>query len=101
MYNALKISQGAYQHMLSTRSVLTTFLLFLLSHSANAQSGGRTVFELFNEVDRYEAEQRKAYANNGKRFDSAAKEDVLSDRRALAKRYAVEIEGRTDINGKD
>jgi len=77
------------------------FLLFLFTSSVSAQVANRPTFEIFNESDRYESEQRKALSSSGKRYDNAAKENVQNDRRALAKKYALEIEGRPNISGKD
>ncbi|MFL5008110.1 MAG: tetratricopeptide repeat protein, partial [Microvirga sp.] len=77
------------------------FLLLLFTSSVSAQVANRPTSEIFNEIDRYESEQRKALSSSGKRYDNAAKENVQNDRRALAKKYALEIEGRPNISGND
>ena len=74
-------------------------LLFV--SSALAQPADRSVVGLFNEVDRYEHEQRNAFARAGKRYDAAARDNTLNDRKSLAKKYAAEIETRGGLKEKD
>ena len=81
------------------------FLAFIaavcLVPSVFGQSSGKTVFEIYTELERFENDQRKAYASRGERFDANDREKVMDDRRDLAKKYAIEIEARSNLESKD
>jgi thiol-disulfide isomerase/thioredoxin len=78
----------------------TCGLVFLVI-SCQAQQSGRLVSDMLQEVDRFEAEQRKMLASAGKRVDSGVREDIAKDKKALAKKYAGEIAARPDLADKD
>jgi hypothetical protein len=76
-------------------------VLVFLVISCQAQQSGLSVSDLLQEVDRFEAEQRKMLASEGKKFNSDAKEEIAKGKKALAKKYAGEIAGRPDLTHKD
>ena len=80
--------------------VWTCVSVFLVI-SCHAQQSGRTVSDLLQEVDRFEAEQRKMLASEGKKYDSGAREDIAKSKKALAKKYAGEIAARPVLADKD
>lgn len=82
-------------------STLFVFIAAFCSVSTLAQSGDRGAESLFAEIDRYETDQRKKLASSGKRYDQSTRDDILNDRRSLAKKYATELSARTDLKEKD
>lgn len=85
---------------LSIRFIQIVGVLLAVSY-VNAQTAPRSVLDMLNEVDNFETQQRNLLASKGKRYDAAAREDIQTDRRSLAKKYASEIAERPDIKQKD
>jgi thiol-disulfide isomerase/thioredoxin len=73
------------------------FLVF----SCHAQEEQRSASDLLQEIDKFEAEQRKMLLSEGKRYDRDAQEKAAKGKKALAKRHAAEIAARSDLEAKD
>ncbi len=66
-----------------------------------AQAPARPVLELYEEIERYEAQKRTTLMSQGKRLDASARENMLSERKSLAKKYAAEIAARSGLEKTD
>ncbi len=70
-------------------------------HLLFAQAPARPVTELFQEIERYEIQQRNALLSQGKRLDASTRDDILNDRKSLAKKYAAEVASRPALEKAD
>lgn len=78
---------------------IVLFVFSLLVSSVSAQV--RSAVDLFAEVESYTTEQRNMLASRGKRYDAAARDDIASGKKGLAKKYAAEVAGRDNLNQND
>lgn len=78
-----------------------TFIYLLSTLPLFAQAPARPVLDLYEEVDRYEAQKRTALMSQGKRLDASARDNMLSERKSLAKKYAAEIAARPGLEKID
>ncbi len=86
----------------SRRSVFTSFITLLIAASALVgQTESRTANELYLEAEGYEKQARQELLSQGARYDTAARDRILNDRRSLAKKYASEIALRPDLKERD
>lgn len=85
----------------SRLSVSSFVILFLSTLLASGQTALRPVTDLYGEVERYEAQKRTMLLSQGKRIDSGTRNDILDERKSLAKKYAAEIAARTDLKETD
>jgi thiol-disulfide isomerase/thioredoxin len=53
------------------------------------------------EIDNYVTLRSKALAAEGKRIDSGKREELIREKRTLARKYAEEAVGRSDLKGAD
>ena len=81
--------------------LLIPVAILLFTFGVLAQTVDRTVLDLFSEVDKYETQQRQAYAQSGKRYDASARENILNDKKSLARKYVDVAASRTDLKGED
>lgn len=81
--------------------LLVLWLFSAMSVGGVAQTQNRPVAELYAEVSEYLKEKSKELASQGKRIDAARRESLEQERKALAKKYAAEIEARADLKGVD
>jgi thiol-disulfide isomerase/thioredoxin len=65
------------------------------------QTPNRSILEMFQEVEQFEIAKRNAMLSSGKRFDAAARQEILDDKRSLAKKYATEIAAREGLEKTD
>ncbi len=75
--------------------ICSTFIL------AQGVGTGRTALEFYQEIEGYDAEQRALLSSKGKRYDAEARDDIARGKKALAKKYAAELEARPDLKEKD
>src|SRR5688572_3180264 len=89
--------------MNSLKLALSAIALPLLVFTLSAQENpaGRSVMDLYNEVENYSQQQRNMLMSQGKRIDAGAREEIESDKKNLAKKNAAEIASRPDIKEKD
>ena len=95
--HTVKISTGKHRHIKFAPSVLV--LLVTLSAAIFAQI--KTLPEMSAEIDNYVTLRSKALAAEGKRIDSGKREELIREKRTLARKYAEEAVGRSDLKGAD
>jgi thiol-disulfide isomerase/thioredoxin len=86
---------------LSRSAIYIVITVVVFAANAFGQANGRSPLDLFTEVDKFESEQRRMLASSGKRYDRSTRDDILNDRKSLAKKYAAEIAARPDLKEKD
>lgn len=100
MYNDGNSNGGTLSMPVSQRLVVLFAAVCMVS-PLFAQTPNRTITELFQEIEQFETTQRNALLSQGKRFDASAREDILNDKRSLAKKYAAEIAVRPGLEKTD
>jgi thiol-disulfide isomerase/thioredoxin len=81
------------------KGFILTFLLPVFAIDLAAQT--RPLSELATEVDNYVNQRTKDLIAEGKRVDSAKRDDLADERKALARKYAEQASARTDLKDKD
>ena len=76
----------------------TTFCLWL-NFSAHAQT--KTVLELNQEVDGYVNAKMRELSSQGKRLTTELRDDLTTEKKALAKKYAEEVAARQNLESRD
>ncbi|MFT3746603.1 MAG: redoxin family protein [Pyrinomonadaceae bacterium] len=85
-----------------SRYVFTFVFVCLFGINAvMAQTPTRSILDLYQEVESYEAQKRTMLISQGKRLDAAAREDMQNERKDLAKKYAAEIAARPGLKKED
>ncbi len=79
---------------------LTAFCL-VLNLSAFAQDEPKTVLELNQEVDGYVNAKMREMSSQGKRITTETRDDLIREKKSLAKKYAEEASSRQNLEGKD
>lgn len=74
---------------------------FAFSLSAFAQNEPKTVFQLNQEIDDYVNAKARELSSQGKRITAEVRDDLINEKKALAKKYAEETSKRQDLEGKD
>lgn len=77
------------------------FAVALFTTNMLAQTGDRLVSDMFDEVEKFEAQQRTMLLSKGKKYDASSRAEVINDRKSLAKKYAEEAEKRPNLKAKD
>ena len=72
---------------------------FFVPFQAAAQ--GREPLAMYSEVADYARNRTKELVGQGKRVDSNKRQDLESEKKALAKTYAAELASRSNIPGAD
>ncbi|MEP6902959.1 MAG: TlpA disulfide reductase family protein [Actinomycetota bacterium] len=81
--------------------VLATIIIFAAVFFAEAQSGTKSILELYQEVDNYVGVKTKELISQGKKIDAYAREDLAREKKSLASKYAAEAAARSDLNKTD
>ena len=76
----------------------TTFCLWL-NFSAHAQT--KTVLELNQDVDGYVNAKMRELSSQGKRLTTELRDDLTTEKKALAKKYAEEVAARQNLESRD
>jgi thiol-disulfide isomerase/thioredoxin len=76
-------------------------IFFALSLSVFAQNEPKTVLELYQEVEAYVNAKMREMSSQGKRVTTDNRDELLNEKKALAKKYAEETAKRQDLEGKD
>lgn len=69
--------------------------------NTQAQTTGKTVRELSEEIDNYVSDKSRELAGQGKRVDADKRADLANERKSLAGKYAAEASTRTDLSKTD
>ena len=77
---------------------LTTFCL-CLNISTHAQT--KTVLELNQEVDGYVNAKMRELSSQGKRLTTELRDDLTTEKKSLAKKYAEEVAARQNLESRD
>ena len=93
----MNISTGSRQMITSALSAL----LLAGSFSMIVLGQTRTVAELSSEIDNYVTQRARALASEGKRVDSAKRDELARDKKVLAGKYAEQVAARSDLKGAD
>ena len=77
-------------------------LLFILLGAVPIRSqAGRTASDLYTEVDKYQAQQTSMLMRQGKAVDRDSRDQILSQRKSLAKKHAAELAIRPELQNTD
>lgn len=76
-------------------------VLCVVSVTAQEKAGGRSVLDLYQDIEGYASQQRTMLTSKGKRYDASARDDIADGKKALAKKYAAELATRNDLKEKD
>lgn len=88
--------------MSSIRFLLTVVALFLMSTLVvSGQPETKTAMQLSDEISAYLTTKTAELRAQKKTVDAATRNDLAIDRRSLAKKYAAEVAGRTNLEKTD
>lgn len=84
--------------------IILVFLLLGLNGLNLAQTPYKPatpVLDMYMQVSDYVKTKSRELAGQGKRLNSAIRDELTDEQKSLAKKYAAEIETRTDVKGVD
>ena len=81
--------------------VSVVVLLFMAASLARAQTPGKSVQELHQEIENYVNARTRELVSQGKRVDADKRNDLEDEKKSLAGKYAAEAAARADLAKTD